>query len=162
MTAHIKVIHNPQAEASFSLRFSNHGKDLFVKIIINKIDELNNMTVDMKNILPVFGYTLNFNWKGCPQAQNNHTFKNTMHQIFSSQKPSIPTIMTTVESTDIESLSKVVQSYVGDYGSSPDFSKIHTIKGQRKIHNYLKNILARPHLSLTDALLIAKRLAEQK
>jgi hypothetical protein len=171
-TAQIKVILNHQAETCFTLRFADDGRKLLVKIIINDVNDLTNMATTMKTtISQSFGYIINWNWKSCPKAKNNLAFKDIMLKLFGAKRFPLDedegllsklqknisngNSMTSIE---IENMVTAAKSYADNYGTHPDFSITHTDKGRKKIHNYLKACLAKPHMTITDALLIAKQL----
>ena len=176
---HVKVVVNPAAEESFTVRWSyaTHGRQVNVKIIISNVQQLSKMVINMKESLghERFDYNVNFNWKNAPSAirQDGH-FKTEMHRLFGNQTRSKTFItpeqlkkweaggdkhemIDAVKSVDPEVCSmyaKHVRTHMVDYGAHPNM-ELRTPKGVKKITGYIKSVCGLPNLSKPEAIAIA-------
>ena len=176
---HIKVVVNPAAEESFTVRwaYATMGRQVNVKIIISNIQQLSKMVTHMKENLGQqhFDYNVNFNWKNAPSAirQDGH-FKTEMYRLFGNQTRSKTFItpeqlkrwesgddehamVDAVKSVDPEkyaTFAKHIRTHMVDYGAHPNMS-LRTPKGVKKITSYIRSVLGMPHMTTPEAIAIA-------
>lgn len=151
MTAIVKVIQNPKAENCFHIRYASDSK-LNIKIIVCKPDELVLTANNLRHFLKgtIMNYKVQFNWKSAPAAaRTNEEFKKIIFQTFES----IPSVKKSAEKIITPDKTRLyaehIKKYVESYGNAPDFANI-TPKGKTKVHNFMKNALGMPHLTLYE------------
>ena len=163
----VKIIVNPRAEESFTVRWSLYPmRKVNVKIITPNVHQLKSIVNEMKKELgpTKYAYKVQFNWKNVPrEIQNDGTFKKDMFNLFQNA-PALPEFVTPAffaapkkPATDpmmIESFACHIRTYILNFGAHPNLS-LRTPKGEKKIHNYVKTVCGKPDITKEEALLIA-------
>ena len=166
-TCLVKVIVNPRAEESFTIKWSLYPeKKVNVKIITPNVQQLKSIVNEMKKELGQSRYVfrVQFNWKNVPlEIQKDGTFKKEMFKIFQNA-PALTELVTPAffkskreENPDtemFESFASHVRTYISTYGAHPDFNT-RTPKGVKKIHNYIKTVCGKHDMIEKEALIIA-------
>jgi hypothetical protein len=147
----VKIVVNPTAIKSFSIKFEN-GK-AYLKIIITNINEIYPMLSEIKKQFPIkYSFTLEFNWKNVPSAiKDDKKIKDELIKIFGLGNEFV------IDEIDIKKdkqLASIVKNHIEKHGNAPDFNLKNTEKGKKKICNYVRNILGMHKLSDDDAILI--------
>ena len=170
-TCLVKVIVNPRAEESFTVKWTLYPeKKVNVKIITPNVQQLKSIVNEMKKELgqSKYAFRVQFNWKNVPQEiQQDSSFKKEMFKLFQNS-PALDVMVTPAffksrkeqeqdQELDIqmfESFASHVRTYISQYGANPDF-KIRTPKGVKKIHNYIKTVCGKHDMVEKEALMIA-------
>lgn len=174
----VKVIYDPQAETSFSMRFGMGAVyKVLVKIIVQNPNQLLEVTNTMKKVYGIgqYNFIVNFNWKGCSkQILSNQQFKNDIRKIFGGN-PKDPSKYSnsnsSEESYEDERKSKTpkklkendiikykewaltVYNYTVEYGCNPDFND-YKPKTISKLCNYIRSRLGMPLMTDDEAIII--------
>lgn len=163
----VKVIVNPRAEESFTIKWALYPeRRVNVKIITPNVHQLKSIVNEMKKELGQsrYAFHVQFNWKNAPQEiQKDGTFKKEMFKLFQNA-PAINEFITPAAFADkkpiksdravIESLVSHVRTYITKFGAHPDLN-LRTPKNVKKIHNYVKTVCGKHDMSEDEALAVA-------
>ena len=168
---YVKIIVNPQATMSFSLRFELYPKkDVNLKIMLPNVNEINTIIEEIKKQIPIkYNFDVQFNWKNIPQIlRDNKKFQEDILKIFSSgleiSKPlpaSSSILINSVNSEGVpasmeyKKLASILKMHIEQFGAAPDFRNNFSEKNKTKIYNYIKSNMAMPKLTMEQALHIA-------
>jgi len=170
----VKIIVNPSVEPSYTLKFEKGNLD--IKVVTPNPAYLSELANEMNSSLQGnWNYKVQFNFKSVPETIKTNThFKNTIYKLFGCREfiefrdikskiqiaPAFIPNKSKMSDEDCQNCALIIHKYVNQYGASPDLS-MRTPKGIKKIHSYVKSVVARPHLTEEDALRIADKLIEK-
>ena len=165
-TCIVKVIVNPRAEESFTIKWTLYPeRRVNVKIITPNVQQLRSIVHEMKRELgpAKYAFRVQFNWRNVPQEIQKDSFKKDMYNLFQNA-PGLDEFVTqaayespvekSIDPAMIETWVSHVRTYIVKYGAHPDFN-LRTPKGESKIHNYIKTVCARPDMTKKEALAVA-------
>lgn len=148
----VKVVINPTLPREYSLRFISAARPtLRVRLIVARVEDLPLLAAEMRETLPRFDYSLQFNWKNTPKAVvESIVFRDTMREIFANAAY--------LQERATANFTEQMRAYLRRSTSHPDFAKIDTARGRRAVVNYVRSALARPELPEDDVIAIARQL----
>jgi hypothetical protein len=162
----VKVIVNPRAEESFTIKWALYPvRKVNVKIITPNVQQLKSIVNEMKKELSParYAFRVQFNWKNVPQEiQKDGTFKKDIFKLFQNA-PAIDEFVTPAsfkspkvefESEMVESFVSHIRTHITNFGAHPDLA-LRTPKGIKKIHNYVKTVCGKHDMTEEEALTIA-------
>jgi hypothetical protein len=154
-TCRVKIIVNGAAESCFTIRFAFEKPIVNIKIIIKNKAEIYPLLEKIRQIFPQrFRWNLEFNWKITPmQIQEDREIRQILYEMFTGvikkEKPE--------SLNDLDQLATFVKAHIEQYHQAPDMSNLISGKQLKKIHNYICSITSRHDLTISDVVIIAKK-----
>lgn len=155
-TCYVKIIVNPQACKSFSLRFELYPKkDVNLKIMLPNPTDLETVIDEIKKQIPMkYNFNVQWNWKNVPQLiKDNKKFQEEILKIFH-----VGNINNKISNSNIEYIkyAELVKMHTDQHGAAPDFKNNFNDKNKIKIYNYIKTILGIPKLTMEQSNIIVE------
>lgn len=143
----IKIIVNPAAEKSFSLKFELFPKNqVYLKIMIQHVDDISQILDEIKKQIPIkYNFNIQWNWKNVPNSiKENKMIQSEIEKIFKYKEVNLKKEENVY---DFNKMAEILKNHIKKHGAAPDFNKNISEKDKNKIHNYIKTVLGMPNLS---------------
>jgi len=176
-TCNISVQVAASKAQGLTIRLDDNARNLYVKLIVHRAESmlpyLESVRAELKP--PTSQYLVNIIWK-TPQFAASPVIEQLLREMFTAviaapqpmrqyslferplTKPiAVPMTSRYVDDTPayIYEYADKIRQHAAEHGAAPNFANINTSRQRNAVWNYIKSALARPTMSMDEALSVA-------